>query len=298
MTNVSDYPITVDGIRLDTLAWGLEASTRSLGALRSGDTLLAGLDGVVPSVNDAREPSTLALSMFVRGTDADGLVPVGRDAQAVYQENLDALLHLFAKSGTLLDLRMVMDADNTPGADRQAYGKVQDSIAPTDQPGDVGRLSVVVAIPGVTWRDLTSATWTQAAVVSGTTYEVATLAGSSGPVDDAVINLVGPFNAGAKITDPATGAFVRLNEGVAAGSAWRVNVDTWESRVGVGLTVNSADTAGTDKSGVTDQGGGYPRLLRLNPRLDAGTRKVKVKVEGAGFTAATTVSVKARRAFL
>ena len=298
MTNVSDYPITVDGIRLDTLAKGIEATTRTLGAVRGTDTLLAGLDGVVASTNDPRDPSTLALSMFVRGTDDDGLVPLGRDAQAVYQENLDALLHLFGKSGTLLDVRMVMDADNTPGADRQAYAKVQDSIAPEDHPGDVGRLSVVLTIPSVTWRSLTPETWSQAAVVTGTTYEVTTLAGSSGPVDDAVITLAGPFDTGTKVVDPATGAFVRLNEAVAAGNVWRVNVDTWESRVGAGLTVDSADTAGTDKAGVTDQGGGYPRLLRLNPRLDAGARKVKVQVVGTGFTAATTISTKTRRAYL
>lgn len=298
MTNVSDYPITVDGVRLDTLAWGVEAATRTVGAVRGADTLLAGLDGVQASLDDAREPSTLALSMFVRGTDADGLVPMGRDAQAVYQENLDALLHLFGKSGTLLTVGLVMDADNTPAADRTAQAKVLDSITPEDHPGDVGRLAVVLSIPGVSWRSAAPETWSQAAVVSGTSYEVTTLAGSSAPVDDAVVCLTGPADTGVKVVDPATGAFVRLNQVLTAGNVWRVNVDTWESRVGAGLTVDSIETAGVDKSSVTDQGGGYPRLLRLNPRLDAGTRRVKVQVVGAGFTAATSVAVKARKAFL
>ena len=96
-----------------------------------------------------------------------------------------------------------------------------------------------------------------------------------------------------------TGNAVRLNEALPAGSVWRVNVGTWESRVGVGLTVDSADTAGTDKAAVTDQVGTYPRLLRLNPRDDGmGRRVVKVKAVGGGFTAATTLAVKARRAYL
>ena len=297
MTNLSDYPITVDGVRLDNLAKGLEASAFTTGALRVADGLLAGVDGVVASVDDSREPSGLSLSMFVRGTDEDGLVPLGRDAQAVYQENLDDLRHLFGKSGALLDVRVVMDKDD-PAAERQAYAKVVDSITPEDHPGDVGRLAVVLTIPGVYWRSTAPETWSQAAVVSGTEYAVTPLEGSTAPVDDAVVCLAGPFNAGTKVVDPATGAFVRLNEAVVAGDVWRVNVATWESRVGAGLTVDSADTAGTDKSGVTDQGGGYPKYLRLNPRRDGGTRRVKVQVVGGGFTAATTISTKTRRAYL
>lgn len=298
MTNFSDYPITVDGVRLDDLAKGVEAASFTLGGLRVADTLLAGLDGVVASLHDARDSSSLSLSMFVRGTDEDGLVPVGRDGQAVYQENLDSLRHLFAKTGTLLDVRVVVDPDTSPASDRQAYAKVVDSITPEDHPGDVGRLGVVLHLPGVYWRSAADATWTSPAVVSGTAYAITDLEGSSAPVDDAVLCLVGPANAGVKITDVATGAFVRLNEALPAGSAWRVNCDTWESRVGVGLTVNSADTAGTDKSGVTDQGGGYPRWLRLNPRVDGAVRKVKASVVGGGFTGATVLTVKARKAFL
>jgi hypothetical protein len=62
--------------------------------------------------------------------------------------------------------------------------------------------------------------------------------------------------------------------------------------------VDSADTAGTDKTGVTDQTGTYPSYLRLHPRDTAGARRVKVRVTGGGFTAATTLAVKARRAYL
>lgn len=653
MTNVSDYPITVDGVRLDTLGKGVEASSLTLGGLRSADTLLAGLDGVVASVDDSREPSSLSLSMFVRGTDDDGLVPFGQDGQAVYQENLQTLKHLLAKSGTLLDVRRVVDKATTtahtnlfmnpgmratsgnvevrrnhcknpgfevdlthwlrlgnfadvahtrdtavmhsgvaslkvvangvasaqgayyspstvgapyvqgqpftvsawvnapagaalevlaaslgtgaangtvpfvgtgawqrvsatgtmgatlnpyilirtttatavtfyvddvllePGStlydwfsgssvaggdftayawagtvglsesiayalsvpyalsdfpvfqtttggrkwvkslrgsflyasvagvigryyaatvliggppgtdyavgttdnvaaswtdaavgvfppsgevrialpstnpvggpslnlglfggaggeriteilveevagpgiaptayfdgtsvgsgwngtpddststrdssDLQAWAKVQDAITPEDHPGDVGRLGAVLMVPGVYWRSVLALTWSQAAVNPGTAYEVASLQGSSAPVDDAVVCLTGPANAGAQVIDDATGSFVRLNEAIPAGSTWRVNVATWESRMGVGLTVASADTDGTDKSGVTDQGGLYPRLLRLNPRLSAGARRVKVRTAGGGFTAATTLTIKARRAHL
>ena len=185
-------------------------------------------------------------------------------------------------------------------SDVRADAKVVDSVTPEDQPGDYGRVAVSLKVPGVYWRSVTA--YTSRVVVqpvSGTAYPVPSLESSSAPIADAVVALTGPANAGVMVVDDATGYGVRLNEALPAGSVWRVNADTWESRVGVGLTVDSADTAGTDKSAVTDQTGTYPRYLRLHPRDDGtGRRLVKIRVVGAGFTAATTLDVKARRAHL
>jgi hypothetical protein len=303
---LSSHPITVNGLRLDTLAWGIESSAMRLGGLRSADAVLAGLDGYVASLDDAREPSSLGLAMFLRGTDEDGSVPAGQDAYQTLRYNLDTILHAMGQSGGLIDVREAVGpswaADpvlGLTGADvRQFYGKVRDALEPNLEQGSSARLTVVIENPGVYWRPLDTADWSQAGPVSGTTYEVTTLQGTSGPVDDAVILLAGPTTGAATITDTATGAFVRLNEAIPAGSAWRINVATWESRVGAGLTLGSADTTGTDKSAVTDQGGGYPRLLRLNPRRSGGARKVNLKVEATGMTGATTLSVRARKTLL
>lgn len=304
MTYLASHPVAVDGVRLDTLAWGIESSGLRVGALRSGDTVLVGLDGAVASTDDAREPSSVTYSMFVRGTDEDGHVPPGSDAYSTLRENLDHLLHLFAKSGTLLDVREAMGPDWTYAADaltgddvRQFSGKVQDALEPSLEVGASARFTVVVQNPGVYWRGLDTADWSQAGVVSGTAYEVTTLEGSSAPIDDAILLLDGPTTGAATITDPATGAFVRLNEAIPADKAWRVNVATWESRVAT-QGIGAADTFGTDKSSVTDQGGGYPRLLRLNPRLIGGARKVRLAVTATGMTGATTLTVRARKAHL
>lgn len=307
MTYLSQHPITVDGVRLDTLAWGIEASGLRLGGPRSADQVLAGLDGVVASTMDAREPSTYSLGMFVRGTDEDGTVPAGRDGWAVVRANLDHLLHVFGRNDTLLDVHEVVEAVTAPGVvvgalpgtERQFYAKVQDAIEPILEPGAVARFSVVLTNPGCYWRDVNSQDWSQAGVVSGTTYQVTTLDGSSAPVDDAVLLLTGPANAGTAIYDDASGAFVRLNVALAAGTQWRVNVGTWASRTGA-LTLGSADTTGTDQTANTDQGGAYPRLLRLVPKRTAGatTRTIKVRVVGGGFTAATALSIRSRRAYL
>lgn len=186
----------------------------------------------------------------------------------------------------------------TSSSDVQATAKVVDSVTPEDAPGDYGRLTVALKLPGVYWRSVLPLTWTSGALTSGLWMDVPTLEGSSAPIDDAVIVVTGPANAGVQVYDVATLTYVRLNEAIPAGQAWRINCDTWESRVGVGLTVDSADSAGTDKSGVTDQAGLYPRLLRLNPRLVGAVRKVRATVVGAGFTSATTLTIKARRAHL
>lgn len=295
---LSSHPISVDGVRLDTYAWGLQSSSMRLGALRSADTVLAGIDGYQPSLADSREPSTLTLSMLLKGTDEDGLVVPGQDGYLTVRNNLDHLMHTVAKSGVLLDVRETVD--NVAGTQRQFYGKVLEALEPSLEVGNVARLTVVLDNPGVYWRDVATTDWTQAAIVSGTDYEVTALAGSSGPIEDAVILVTGPTTGGVTtVTDPATGYFVRLNESIPAGSAWRINCATWESRVGVGLTLASADTAGTDKAGVTDQGGAYlGRLLRLNPRLVGGTRRVKLRVTATGMTAASALSTRTRKAYL
>lgn len=305
MTYVSDHPVSVDGVRLDTLAWGIESAGLTIGGLRQGNAVLAGVDGEVASLEDARDAGSYGLSMFVRGCDPDGAVPASRDQQAVMRANLDELLHLFARTDSLLDVREVVESDTVPGTvlgelpgvERQFWGKVEGAISPTLEPGAAARFTVVLSNPSGYWRDPASADWSHAGVVTGTTYDVTTLEGSSGPVDDAVFLLEGPADAGVQIVDARTGAFVRLNTALGAGNGWRVDSGAWESRSGA-VDLNTAPTAGTDAAPVTDQGGRYPRLLRLTPYRSGTVRKVSVKVVGTGFTGATTLRVRARRAYL
>jgi hypothetical protein len=268
--------------------------------------VLSGLDGVAASTGDAREPSSYALSMFVRGTDADGFVPEDRDAWAKLRANLDDLLHLFLRTDSLIRVSEVVESDGVPGTvldvlpytEREFYGKVLDTIEPELEAGAIARFGVVFSNPGVYWRDPVPQDFTQV-VVSGTQYEVPGLEGASGPVSDAILTLHGPADAGVAIYDVTTGAFVRLATALSATDVWRVNVGTWSSRVAVGLNLDSADVTGTDATADTDQGGQYASLLRLMPtRQTDGTRTVKVKVVGGGFTGATALSLRTRRAYL
>lgn len=290
MVNLSAYPVSIDGVRLDTLAWGIEASSLRIGGLRSADVVLAGLDGVVPSLTESREPSSYSLSMFVRGTDEDGLVPGGRQPFGLFVENLANLLHLFTRAGSLLDVREVVDEAGTV---RQFYGKATESLEPEMELGAVGRFRVVIDNPGVWWQDVATQDWSVTNPALGTPLVVSTLTGSSAPVDDAVVAVKGPW-VNPSVMDVTTGNLVRLGATLGASDVWRVNVGTWTSQVGA-LTVASADSAGLDRNVVTESTGAYPRLLRLAPARVSGQRQVRIQVGGSGTSSASTVTIRARR---
>lgn len=294
MVNTSARPISVDGVRLDTLAWNVEKISRATAGRRSGDYDIPGVDGVVPSLNDALEPASFGLDMWLRGTDADGLVPAA-GSMTTLRQNLDELLHLFGQRHKLLDLREQVDAI---GTQRRTWAKVADSIAPDiDAPGSSGRFTVALTIPSGQWEDVAAIQWSALAPVVAA--EVTGLQGSTERINDAVVLVLGPAT-NPRVTDPATGMWVELQQALPGGQVWRFNSATWASRQGAGLTFDSLDTTGTDLAGVTTSGGpSRPYGLPLTPARDTGARRVRVTLSAAsGIVNGTTqVTVSARRKY-
>ena len=72
MVTYASYPVFVDGVRLDSAAWGIEARTRTTAPVRPADVALPGVYGVTASLNDDLDQMTRTYSMWVLGTDADG----------------------------------------------------------------------------------------------------------------------------------------------------------------------------------------------------------------------------------
>jgi hypothetical protein len=294
MVNVAAYPILVDGVRLDTLAYGVTEHRVQVAAVRAGDLAVPGADGVVASVWDDSEPAYYGLTMQVRGRDDDGAVPGGSSAKAEFDKNLDEIIHLFRGSPH----RLKTITQERPGGNRRALVKVVDVIAPDESNAWDAEVAVSCLIPGSYWEDEATADWSQAGAVSGTAYAVTTLAGATAPIHDGVILVTGPVT-NPVVTDPYTGAQVSLAAAVPAGDAWRLNCATWSSRTGTGLTLASADTTGTDRTALTSFQGGSSRYLSMVPERTArNTRRVRLTLTGTGLTGATALAVRARRKYL
>lgn len=296
MVNTSTRPISVDDVRLDTLAWNLNKINRGVAPRRTGDTPLPGIDGALPSYNDSLDPAPFGLEMFVKGTDADGAVP-GAGSADTFRANLDELVHLFGTRHRLIKLTQKVNATEN----RQAWAKVVDTIEPdVNQPGSSGAFTVGFQIMAGVWEDEATADWSGTlGAASGTVQEITTLAGSTERTTDVILLVTGPAN-NPKITDPNTGAYVQLNQTLTGSQFWRVNVNTWATRYGSGLTLGSSDTTGTDGSASTVFGGtkNQAAFLPLVPVRDTGLRRVKVALSGSGgFTGATRLTARTRRKF-
>jgi hypothetical protein len=290
VTTTSNYPITVDGVRLDTLAYGVVLQKLQAPAMRDGAGLIPGTHGLAPSYDQDYEAAVFGLSMVVIGADVNGVVPT--DSVGQLRDNLDMLLHLFSKVHAPLDVQQVVKT----GVTRQALCQRLDSIEPELVPGLSAQFSVSLRIPSAFWQDVSTQDWAQNSAVSGTTYEVTTLAGATAPLQDGIYLVTGPAT-NPRLTDPNTGEWVQYTGSVAAGSQWRVNAGTFASRVGAGLTLGSADTAGTDAMGATTFSQAN-RFLTSVPTLLTGTRRTQLVLTGTGFTVATALGVRARRKYI
>lgn len=291
MSNYSDFPVSIDGVRLDTLAFGIEAIKYQAGGTRGADAVVAGSHGVIPNLDEDYEPGGFTLSMMVRGADEDGVIQV--DSVGALRENLDMLLHLFSKRHALTDVREVVDAG---GTERQAMAKVVDALAPEIEPGQVARFTASFTIPSAFWQDPATADETLVLGVSGAAAAVPALEGASAPITDGRFLVTGPVSA-PTVYDDTTGAWVQLTGVVlGAGDAWLFDADTWVSRYGAGLTLDSADTAGTDGMPVTEWSSASV-MLTLTPTRAAGARKVMVRLNGTGRDGTTSLKVRARRKY-
>lgn len=295
MTFTADYPITVDGVRLDTLAWNIAEINMGVAGTRNRDVVIPGVDGQVPSLNDDREEAYIGLEMLVRGTDADGLIPAGRESLSVLRDNLDDLTHLFGTRHRLIDYRRQTKEDGTY---RRAYVKVTDQIEPKLTPGSSATFSVAFVIPAGMWESTEAITWSQTAPTTGTTYTVTGLDGSTERIADGIYAITGPANSGVRLEDANTGQWVQLNTAIPAGQVWRINAATWVSRMGAALTTASLDTDGTDQSALTTWGGAGTSFLALQPTRSATwTRHCQLKLTAGGLTGASKIDVLALRKY-
>lgn len=104
MSFTNERPLSVDGTRLDTLAYNIESfdGRRQLPGVRTNDVIVPGRHGEVASIYDDFEPGRIILRMWVRSTDVDGNTVTDKNPKDQLQLNLDRLFALFRPRNRLL----------------------------------------------------------------------------------------------------------------------------------------------------------------------------------------------------
>lgn len=134
---MSQYPITVDGVRLDTIGHvSTRTGFRSAPGKRAVSVQGAHTDGVYPSRRRMPlEPGALTVTMTVVGSDWADLV-----------ERLDVLQRLFGRQRGLLTVTM-----DTGDVVRTCQARVVASWTPDHRTPTVARLTVPLEIPAGAW---------------------------------------------------------------------------------------------------------------------------------------------------
>jgi hypothetical protein len=285
---------TVDGVPLDHPAgcWKLLAATqvRPLPGARAASVSVPGRPGELPTVREGFETTTVGLTLAVTGMTPEGI----DQGAAGLEDNLRALYGVFGTRHRLLDVRYTPAAGTLELA---ADAKAVTASEPTVWTGAArARLTVVLRIPGVFWRDPAPVDWSTSTL--GAPVRVSTLDGSSAPVLDAILRITGPVT-GLRITDIETDGWLAYPGSLAAGRQLRMHCGRMDAHEAPSVTWDGVEANATGRILGGGPGSGFLFLaLTPAPVTSAHDRGVRVLVEGAGTTEATLVELRARRAFL
>lgn len=297
MVNTSKWPVKVDGVRLDSLAWNIETRTgRDAEAGLAGENIDTGQrDGVIWTPHKKSNAGRLVLKMWVGGTDADGAVPLDGDDYWKYTQNLDALKRMFGVTHRLLDVRLQMDA---AGAHiRQALCEKTAQINPEMYASYpyTAQFAVELTIPGSFLQDVADSNYDSQTLLPGgvpanTDLPLPGLSAATAPMRNIYMVLDGPAT-NPKLID-RNGHWIRYNGIVGTGSQWVVNTATYSSKVGVGIAFT--DT-GTDVYTATEFAGGHsPKMFGIT----ADPAGPQVRLEGSAFGAATRLRLRGKIQYL
>ncbi len=285
---------SLDGVPLDHPAgcWRLKKGTerRPLPGARAVKVSVSGRHGDIPVVGLDLEATTFGLAFKVTGA-----TPAGTDGGYEQMErNLEALSALLGVRHRLMKLRyqagtIVRVADVTITAN---------TMPEINTGAATARVTAVVEVPGVLWRDETASTW--AGAPNQIAQAVTTLAGSTGPIVDALLRFTGPA-VQPSIGDVATGGWVLRSGGLLAGE--RLLIDCGRMQAAI-VTADTWDlSAGTDVTGQIDAigPGSQYRWLHLTPAVAVGdpfSRAVLVSTAATSTDASSKVEIRAKRAYL
>lgn len=275
---------TLDGLPLDDPGkrWYLHDTTglRILPGRTASGAVLPGRDGVLPSLGSRFEPGALSIVLSVRRPTHDQMMG-----------GLELLYGVLGQRHRLLPL--VHDYGN--GQKREAMVEVLSDVTPGRLTQELSRLPVLFRVPSGFWRDLATTDSTLPVTGTAATSALSGLAGSTGPVGDALVRFTGPFTT-ATVTDPLSGDSLTVNGPIAAGEFVVVDTANWVARKHTSASWSLTAGSNWITNVVSNRGQGP--MLTLNPDFSTGIGRVQLIVSGVSPGAAAVATVRAKRSFL
>lgn len=282
----------VDGIDIQSAAFGVEAVDSSPPSMRGGHTVVPMQSGVIPRLNRSYDPGTIAFKMWVLGCDSDGTIPrVSSERRQLFERNQRLLMRLFGYQGKTVELRRayVGDYQGAPSSYVMARAVIDgfngfDTMAGRQR----AQLTVAMTLIDAFWSDVNATTDTSSA--SATLPQTLRLSDpGTAPIEDAVITVTGPIT-NPRVTCPSSGSWVQYNGAVPAGQT--MVIDSAKGSV----TVNGSSVLGSVVRG------GSARLMLIPPRengtIGSNSFQTSLTLSGSGASSATNFSVKYYRKHL
>lgn len=220
-------PISVNGVNLNTLAKNIDTKSGRMGIpdKRGSNRTVSGRSGSIQTKKRFSE-SMVTLSMWVQGCQDDGTIPEGGSQLIEFQRNVDALTLLFSADNLVLESTM------PNGTVRRIRGEVMDAMDFSMSGLAIARFAAVVVCPDVFWESQFEyySQWT----TTGTKRAVE-FAGSTAPIEDAIVRFTGPCTNPYIIAGVTT---LQYRAALAAGQWVEINTKTWTVTGGGGHTAN------------------------------------------------------------
>lgn len=285
MTATTAETLSINGVVLNTLAKNIESLTgrMNVAPIRTENVSVPNRHGKLRTLQKFYDEGNIVLPMWVKGCDDDGNVPIS--AREQFFANVDALTKLFHPGSGMMEMLHTLP----DGSVRRALVECTDVINFSTMGGGnpLAKFSVSLRVPGVFWEDAEPITVDLPPTQNG--YVVA-LDGTTAPIEDAVITITGPavdtrieaYYDGAPLESPSWIHYPN----VPAGQSLTIDSGDWALTGGGGLIPNYSQ--------LTYGGGG--RWFTLVPGVP--TKPPEMKITSTNTTAATEITVVARRKFL
>lgn len=275
---------TLDGFPLNDPGkrWITEKDTglRIIPARTAHGASLPGWDGVLPSLGSNFEPGMVGISIAVLGNDYGSML-----------SSVELLTGVLGQRHKLLPLRHHVGGDQ----DRVALVEVLASATPRLIAHRNAIIEVQCSVPGAFWRSVSNTDSTATIANTASTQTLVELAGSTGPISDALLQFEGGFST-ATIMCPVSGDSLTINAPLADGEYVVVDTANWVARKHA--TDSWSLTAGTNwiTNVVSNRGSGP--MLTLNPDFTTGEARVRATTRGTNSTLNPVVTVRAKRSFI